>query len=184
MKEYIELIEKLLEQNKTTGDNHSEAMLHYTRMNQKRLKRWLDKGILTPETVKTIAKIKEKQHWTVITEGWCGDAAHSIGFIDKMAELNPNITVEYILRDENLDIIDQYLTNGGRSIPKLVAKDEKGNDLFDWGPRPKYIQEKYLGWRSEKIPYDEIVIELQKLYNKDKGETLQNEINDLIVKSL
>lgn len=180
MKNYIELIEKLLAENKTTGENHSEAMLHYTRMNLKRLNRWNAKGNLSPQTEETLKAIKEKQHWTVITEAWCGDAAHSIGFIQKMADLNENITIEYKLRDENTDLIDQYLTNGGRSIPKLVVKDEDGNDIFDWGPRPAHIQTEYMDMKSKEMPYEEISVELQKLYNKDKGTSIQEEITGLL----
>jgi hypothetical protein len=176
MKTYIDMIKSLLDENKTTGENHSEAMLHYTNMNVKRLERWLTKGVILDETVATVKQINKKQNWTVLTEAWCGDAAHSIGFIQKMADLNPNIDLQWKLRDENLDIMDQYLTNGGRSIPKLIARDEDGTDLFDWGPRPSHIQDIYLDLRKKEVPYSEISIELQKLYNKDKGITIQQEI--------
>lgn len=180
MKDYIQLIETLLADNKTTGENHSEAMIHYTKMNLKRLERWLSKGELSEDTKATMAKITQKQHWIVLTEAWCGDAAHSLGFIHKMAELNPNVTLEWKLRDENLGLMDDYLTNGGRSIPKLIVRDENGNDLFDWGPRPKHIQKQYLELRAQGTPYENISIELQKLYNKDKGITIQQEITSKI----
>lgn len=176
MKTYIDTIESLLVENKTTGENHSEAMLHYTKMNLKRLERWLTKGVLLDETVAAIKQIDESQNWTILTEAWCGDAAHSIGFIQKMADLNPNIQLDWKLRDENLDLMDQFLTNGGRSIPKLIAKDKDGKDLFDWGPRPSHIQEFYLDLKNKDTPYSEINVELQKLYNKDKGVTIQQEI--------
>lgn len=176
MKTYIDMIKSLLEENKTTGENHSEAMLHYTKMNVKRLERWLAKGILLEDTISAIKEINTKQNWTVLTEAWCGDAAHSLGFIQKMADLNENISLEWKLRDENLDLMDQFLTNGGRSIPKLIAKDEAGNDLFDWGPRPSHIQTIYLDLRQKEVPYSEISVELQKLYNKDKGVSIQEEI--------
>lgn len=174
------MIKSLLEENKTTGDNHSEAMLHYSKMNVKRLERWLSKGKLLDETVTAVKEIKTKQNWTVLTEAWCGDAAHSIGFIQKMADLNDNITLDWKLRDENLDLMDQFLTNGGRSIPKLIARDADGNELFDWGPRPSHIQKIYLDLRAKEIPYSEISLELQKLYNKDKGVSIQEEIVALI----
>lgn len=174
------MIQSLLEENKTTGNNHSEDMLHYTTMNVKRLERWLTKGKLLDETVAAVKEINTKQHWTILTEAWCGDAAHSIGFIQKIADLNEHINLEWKLRDENLDLMDQFLTNGGRSIPKLIAKDANGNDLFHWGPRPSHIQTIYLDLRAKEVPYSEISIELQKLYNKDKGVSIQQEITDLI----
>ena len=170
------MIKSLLEENKTTGDNHSEEMLHYSRMNLKRLERWINKGVLLEETVTAVKKIDTKQKWTVLTEAWCGDASHSLGFIQKMADLNPNIELEWKLRDENLDLMDQHLTNGGRSIPKLIVKDEEGNALFDWGPRPTHINAAYLDLKKNNVPYSEISVELQKLYNKDKGVHIQKEI--------
>ena len=84
------------------------------------------------------------------------------------------------LRDENLELIDRYLTNGGRSIPKLIAFDEYGNELFNWGPRPKHIQEALNKMRADNLPFNEILIESQKLYNEDKGESMQREILELI----
>ena len=184
MKTYITLIESLLKENKTTGNNHSEAMIHYTNMNLKRLNRWMTKGTLSPETIETIKQISTPQKWTVLTEAWCGDAAHSLAFIWKMAQENELITFEWKLRDENLNLMDQYLTNGGRSIPKLIVRDNEGNDLFDWGPRPASIQKAYLEMRADELPYAEISIELQKLYNKDKGQQIQDEISVLIAANL
>ena len=59
--------------------------------------------------------------WLIITEGWCGDAAQCIPTIEKIAAESKNIETHYVLRDENLDLIDEYLTNNARSIPKLIA---------------------------------------------------------------
>jgi hypothetical protein len=177
---YIEHITALLLENKTTGTNHSADMLHYTTLNLKRLDRWLSKGEILAETKSMIAEINAPQKWIVITEAWCGDAAHSIGFIAKMAELNPLISLEFVLRDENLELMDKYLTNGGRSIPKLIVRDEQGIDLFDWGPRPEHIQTVYQELRKVDTPYPEISLSLQKLYNKDKGVSLQKEVVKLL----
>jgi len=176
MENYMTFVTDLLDQNKTTGSNQSEDMIHYTKMNLKRLLRWQSKGIILDETKDTLAKIKEKQTWILITEAWCGDAAHSFQFIEKMAAHNEHITFKWLLRDENLELMDQYLTNGGRSIPKLIVRNEARKDLFDWVPRPVHIQEAYLAMRLKEMPYSEINIELQKLYNKDKGATLQKEL--------
>jgi len=176
MKKYLETIKALIADNKTTGTNHSEAMLHYSSMNVKRLERWLAKGELSPETILAMHRITEPQRWVVLTEAWCGDAAHSIGFIAKMAAINPLITFEWKWRDENLDLMDQFLTNGGRSIPKLIAYNAASEVMFDWGPRPEAIQMAYLQMKAENKPYEEISVELQKLYNADKGRAIQSEI--------
>jgi hypothetical protein len=184
MKNYLDHIKNLLDQNKTTGINHSEDMLNYTQLNVKRMERWLSHGEITEETKYQLMQIKSPQTWTVLTEAWCGDAAHSIGFIYKMAVLNPLITFEWKLRDENLDLMDQYLTNGGRSIPKLIVTDDQNKEVFNWGPRPKEIQTIYLDLKSKNTPYQEINIELQKLYNADKGKSIQTEISQLIAETI
>ena len=180
MSNYYEFVQELAEQGKTTGENQSESMIHYTQMNAKRMKRWNKTGIISDDTIESIKKITSPQTWTVLTEAWCGDAAHSFMFIQKMADLNDHITLDWKLRDENLELMDQHLTNGGRSIPKLIVSDEQNNTLFDWGPRPKAIQAEYLKMKEAGMPFDEIKTELQKLYNADKGETIQKEITSLL----
>lgn len=180
MTNYLNTIQDLLSQGKTTGTNHSESMIHYTEMNLKRLKRWNKTGKLIPEMSLALNKIEKPQKWVVITEAWCGDAAHTFMFLEKIADANENIELIWKLRDENLDLIDLYLTNGGRSIPKLIVYNEEGTELFNWGPRPKHIQEAYLKMKKSELPYSEISLELQKLYNTDKGITLQEELIELM----
>lgn len=179
MSDYFEFVKELVENGKTTGTNQSEDMLGYTKMSLQRMKRWNKVGKLLPEMEAKLATIQTAQKWTLITEAWCGDAAHAFMFIKKMADSNENISFDWKLRDENLELIDQYLTNGGRSIPKLIAVDGAGKEIFNWGPRPKHIQETYLKLRTDGVPYSEISIELQKLYNADKGVSMQREILDL-----
>ncbi len=76
--------------------------------------------------------------------------------------------------------MDDFLTNNGRAIPKLIALDESGEVLFDWGPRPEELQNWYLEARKKELSFDEVKIELQKWYNNDKGQKIQMEILDLI----
>ncbi len=180
MSDYYQFVQKLAEENKTTGDNQSESMIHYTQMNAKRMKRWMKTAQIDPVVESKIKGIKEPQKWIILTEAWCGDAAHSFMFFKKMADLNDNITLEWKLRDENLELMDQHLTNGGRSIPKVIVQDKEGNDLFDWGPRPAHIQAAYTKMKNEGMEYGDISIELQKMYNADKGQTTQREFAALL----
>ena len=182
MNDYIKLVEKLVSENKTTGPNQSESLIHYTKMNLQRMNRWMKTGEILPETKTIVEKINSPQKWIVLTEAWCGDAAHSMPFIFKMTELNRLITFEWKLRDENLDLMDQYLTNGGRSIPKLIAYDQHGKERFNWGPRPAFMQTEFYRQREAGVPGDEIKTWLQKAYNEDKGRTLQQEICSLIIR--
>lgn len=178
--DYYTYVQELAVQQKTTGTEQTEANINYTLLSARRMKRWKKVGELLPEMKSAISAISTPQKWIVLTESWCGDAAHAYMFIQKMAALSDYIDLEWKLRDENLELMDQYLTNGGRSIPKLIAFDEKGDELFQWGPRPKHIQETYLRLKEEGIPYNEITIELQKMYNADKGVSMQKELLDLM----
>ncbi|MDR9398588.1 MAG: thioredoxin family protein [Salibacter sp.] len=177
-KAYNDLIESLLEENKTTGLNQSEAMINYTQMNQKRMKRWF-KTLKLSEEIKGLNIDGQNQKWLIITEGWCGDAAHNIPAIELIAR-ELGIETRYVLRDENPEIIDAYLTNGGRAIPKLIAVDSDYNELFTWGPRPKECQELYLSLKENGSDWNVILEKVQRWYNTNKSEMLQQEFIQLL----
>lgn len=175
-KEYRTLIDSLMDQNKTTGENHSEAMLNYTNMNLTRMNKW-DKRYEPSDETKAAINEKGQEIWLLITEAWCGDAAHSVPVFSKLSEENPNIDLRIVLRDENLDLMDMYLTNGGRSIPKLIRLDANDKSEIDsWGPRPKPAQDIVVSSKKEGIEYQEYVKTLQIWYARDKGQTLEKEI--------
>jgi len=90
------------------------------------------------ELVKAARQIDRPQLWVVLSEHWCGDSAQNLPYLAEIAKLNSNINLRIILRDENPEIMDEYLTDGNlRSIPILIVFDYEGNELFRWGPRPK-----------------------------------------------
>lgn len=178
MRDYYTFVEQLVSEGRTTGEDQSERMIHYTQLNFQRMKRWKTTGKLLHETAAYIKALDAPQTWTVLTESWCGDAAHSFLFIQKMADLNPVISLEWKLRDEHPALMDRYLTNGGRAIPKLIVT-QGSRELFHWGPRPKIVQQVYQTMRDQGRPYDEISTELQRIYNRDKGVAIQEEIVQL-----
>lgn len=180
--EYREMIDELLDQDKTTGDNHSEAMVNYTKMNAHRMNRLDQRMQLSDSLIEQIKQVNQEWIWLVLTEAWCGDAAQNIPAIVKMAKQNDNIDIRFILRDENLDIMDEYLTNGGRSIPKLVCLDaENLEEIGTWGPRPQIAQQKAMEWKEdESIGKKEWAENLHKWYSKNKTTDLQAEFEELI----
>ena len=182
--EYKNLVKHLLAEGKSTGPNQSEALTNYSLLNDKRMKR-LDKTIkLTETTQLEIAKVTQPQTWLVITEGWCGDAAQNLPVIDKMASLNSNIELKLVLRDENLALMDLFLTNGGRSIPKLIILDKDVNVMNTWGPRPKVATKMVADYKAEHGALDAAFKQdLQVWYNKDKGQSTQNDFVEMIQKS-
>lgn len=154
--------------------------LNYTKLNWLRMNRWLKKAVLDERLISAVKQLGTQQ-WIVITEPWCGDAAHSVPFIHLLAGHNDRITVEYELRDAPPHRINNYLTNGGKSIPKLIIKDEDGHDMAVWGPRPAVCQEMYLKLVATGLNTEAVKTELQKWYNQDKGKALQQELNHLLV---
>lgn len=175
---YLQLTEELLSQGKTTGPNHSADYVHYTNLNLHRMKR-LDKTVeINADLKAVIAQIKTPQTWLVISEAWCGDAAQNVPLLQKMADLSEHIELKIILRDENLEVMDLYLTNGGRSIPKLIALEKVTlNELYTWGPRPATIQTVMNELKAANVTeISEIVEKIQIAYNHDKGQSVQNEM--------
>ncbi|WP_233897897.1 thioredoxin family protein [Tenacibaculum piscium] len=179
--EYRDLVKNLLEKGKSTGENQSEELLNYSVLNDKRMKR-LDKTIkLTDEVLAKIKTVKAPQTWLVLSESWCGDAAQNLPVIHKMASENEQIQLKIVLRDENLALMDAFLTNGGRSIPKLIALDTNNEVIGTWGPRPEIATKMVADYKKEHGALDaEFKESLQVWYNKNKGVNLQENLMSLL----
>lgn len=166
--------------NPLPGEPYSDAdFLDYTKLNLSRTRRWLKTGKLKAETILSMQSIKVAQTWIVITEPWCGDAAHSVPFIEMMAKENPLITTVYELRDAHPNRIDDYLTNGSKSIPKLIIQGDSGEEII-WGPRPAECQVFFQQSVKDKTDLNEVKQAIQTWYNQDKGQAIQYEIMSLI----
>ncbi|CAN5134221.1 thioredoxin family protein [soil metagenome] len=179
--EYRRLIDAFLMVGKSTAKKESESLVEYSKLNVVRMNR-LDKTIeIIPELREKISEITAPQTWLVLTEGWCGDAAQIVPVLNKLAALNSNITLRFLLRDEHLELMDQYLTNSkSRSIPKLVALDENNNELFNWGPRPKVLQEMFYHMKANAMNNDTIKEEIHKRYAADKTMAIQKDLLELM----
>tara|TARA_B110000503_G_scaffold69669_1_gene108583 strand:+ start:3187 stop:3780 length:594 start_codon:yes stop_codon:yes gene_type:complete len=171
---YRAFVSALLTNGKATGIEQSEALTNYSLLNDKRMKR-LDKTIkLSKETLQEFQKISEPKTWLVLTEGWCGDAAQSLPVLNKIAKSTDKIDLKVILRDENLPLMDLFLTNGGRSIPKLIVLDKDNNVIDSWGPRPTIASKMVADYKEKNGALDpQFKQDLQLWYNKDKGENVQ-----------
>ncbi|MFN1835913.1 thioredoxin family protein [Balneola sp. MJW-20] len=180
--EYSNLVEELYEKGRTTNDDNTESQLNYTRLSIQRMNRWERKAILSEELISELTSIERPQIWLVLTEGWCGDAGQILPFIKKMSAENDLIELKLLLRDQNDEVMDQFLTNGSRSIPKLIIIDKEELEvLATWGPRPKIFQEEYLSMRADpEIENAEASKNLHLWYARDKGREIQKEITALL----
>ena len=135
------------------------------------------------QTQVRLKHITTPQIWLVLTEAWCGDAAQNIPFFVKLANHNPLIELRFILRDQNPEIMDAYLTNGGRSIPKLVALNRDNfEELFTWGPRPQVLQKKFEAYLedSKGVSQGEFMESMHLWYARDKNNNINAEFMTLI----
>jgi hypothetical protein len=174
--EYTSLFETILNSENNAAPYDNPEYVNYVKMNQSRSNRWLKADILNEELVKKIEVINSPQEWIVITEPWCGDAAHNVPVIALLSEKNPLIDFKIELRDNGNNLIDDYLTNGGKSIPKLVVRDKDGKDLFNWGPRPEACQQIYYEFKESDLPILEKHKRIQTWYSKDKCASIQEEL--------
>jgi Thioredoxin len=166
----------------STGDEQTEALIEYTQLNNARMRR-LDKTLKVPEAIiERFQNFKENQIWLVLTESWCGDAAQSLPAMNKVAELTNNIDFKIILRDEHPELMNAFLTNGSRSIPKLILFDnEQQKIVVSWGPRPSKATQMVATYKTEHgVLTPEFKKDLQVWYTLDKGQNILEDLAKLI----
>jgi hypothetical protein len=179
--EYFQLVERYANEGKTTGEKQDESLINYTKLNYSRMKRLVKTTPIAKEVLDTVNCLNDKLTWIVLSESWCGDAAQNIPVFAKIAEANTNIDLRILLRDENSSLMNRYLTNGSKSIPKLICIDSNLKELGTWGPRPQYLQQwLYKEKENPTTTMDNLKQEFQIWYTKDKGQTLQKEMIALL----
>jgi hypothetical protein len=177
--QYRQLIDQLLAKNHTTGNNQSAFYVDYTRENVGRMK--LAESLLSmPNDL--IQKITRPYEFLLISEAWCGDAAFTVPVIAALAKALPSLDLTIVLRDEHLEIMDKFLTDGGRSIAKLIVIDPMTHQVLgSWGPRPTVAQEMVMAWKQKPdFNQKEMAQALFHWYEGDKGKSTLNEIVQLL----
>lgn len=165
------------------GGNYSENYLEFLRLNEVRFNRILKQFLPSGDFLASAYQVSIPTHWIIITEPWCGDAAQNLPILLKLIEAVPNATYTLELRDHGT-LIEQYLTNGGKGIPKLIVRNERHEDLFTWGPRPEEAQALYLAKKEEGQGMGVLHEALHQWYAQDKGTHVTTEIQEKITKYL
>ncbi|HEX8264796.1 MAG TPA: thioredoxin family protein [Pyrinomonadaceae bacterium] len=179
--EYDSLIDRVVAEGKTTGPNQSEELAQYTKLNQARMRRLFKTSELNESLLETARNVKANWIWLILTEAWCGDAAQNIPTIEKIARENDSIKTLYLLRDENLELMDKYLTNGARAIPKLICLDaETFDEVGTWGSRPQAAYDLFYSLKEQGLEKTEIIEKIHRWYIEDNTESLQAEFEKLI----
>ena len=150
----------------------------YTRLNWQHSSR-LDKRYFPSNELVEVLQQAPPQRWLVITETWCGDAAQNLPILAKLSEHALHIQLQVIYRDKFPELMDAFLTNGTRSIPKLIAYDDSYTMLFTWGPRPAEAQklvDAYKALPEPKPAFAQFSEQLHSWYAKSKGVHLEEEL--------
>ena len=176
---YLQHFDEILSGTGTEAPYDDPHFMEYTRLNHSRMNRWLKTGKLTADVMEHLRRIDRTQRWILITEPWCGDAAHIVPFIQLMAQQNQHVQFEIQLRDSGSEI-DQYLTKGAKAVPILIIRDEDGKDLAMWGPRPKAAQQLFQDMKEAGLHLDDQKVRLQQWYNDDNGSSMQQEFVSLL----
>lgn len=179
--EYNQFIAELVKNDLCSGEI-SDEHIQATKLNAHRINRIYNQIEITPKLNEALMSIKDNWEWVVLIESWCGDGSQNLPIIAKIASLSNKIKLSIFLRDENPEIMDAHLTNGGRAIPKLICLNANKKEIGIWGPRPVSIQEKVKKLKADDplIPHDEFAKNLHLWYGIDKGFSLQHEFVDLI----
>ena len=115
----------------------------------------------------------------VITEPWCGDSLAIFPVVAKLF-IEAGCEIRVVRRDEHPDLIDQFLTNGGRAIPIVIVLDDQYRERFHWGPRPKPAQDIVMGHKAAvaagTVDKSEVHKMVRAFYALDHGRSIVEEL--------
>jgi hypothetical protein len=174
---YYAGLEKAVNEKRTSGPVQSEELINYTKLNLHRSRRVYKQTVLMPELLSATENLPFAIRALCLTEYWCGDSAQILPFFHKLEETTGKLSIRILFRDENLPLMDAYLTRGGRSIPKFVFYHTQTlKELAVWGPRP--LKAQILMDEMKQAGKDKpVIIEaLHRWYAADKTFSIQQEM--------
>ena len=175
--EYLKISEERANNNPDKNDEHQE----YYELGLQRMNRILKTFKVDDSQIETLKSKNFNGKILMISEPWCGDASATVPAVSKFFEAAGN-EVKIFLRDSDLSLIDQFLTNGTQSIPIVIILDQNFNVINHWGPRPKHGMELLRKFKEnpETYPREEFYNDLQVYYAKNRGKDAVQEILELI----
>ena len=183
--DYRQLIATRLKEKRSTAplETDTDYLIRYSRRNQRQMKKLEGTIELQPELVRLLQDWHKPMYWLVLTEGWCPDAGNLLPYVEAISAEVPVIETRYVLRDENPELMDRFLTRGARAIPKLIAFEPgTGEVLFTWGPRPEPAQAIVIAAKAHGTDKSLTSERIKKWYETDRGQTLQNEFRELLTR--
>jgi hypothetical protein len=160
-KEYINLL----------ADHLTLHQQHYSRL------------VIPDDRIKTIKSI-QPLNILVLTEPWCGDSLAILPVIRKLSEVNGKWGFKILLRDQNLELMDQFLTRGGRAVPIFLFLDQSLSFIFRWGPRPQKAQRIFEKYRQSinngSVLKLDVMVKIRNFYARDRGQSILHEICSIL----
>ncbi|WP_055105217.1 thioredoxin family protein [Paenibacillus ihumii] len=84
----------------------------------------------------------------VLAADWCGDVIRSVPVIFRALEA-AGVVTEVLIVEQHQDVMDHFLTMGGRAVPIVIVVNTDGQVLGHWGPRPADVQEFMIRFKQE-----------------------------------
>jgi len=164
--------------------NEDMKTREYINLNQRRMYRVEKTYVPSADILKQLKELKHKAYWLVLTEHWCGDASQVLPVLSAVADLSGGkIEMKLVYRDKNDPLMNAYLTNGTKSIPKLIQLDEHFNVTGIWGPRPTVAQKLVKELKANPATAANYANELHLWYAKDKQQSIEKEIAQLLFRA-
>ena len=181
--EYRALVGNLILENKTTGTKQTPELVDFTKLNEQRSNRNEKQFVLSQDLLHLFDNKVFNEYWVVFVEAWCGDCAQNLPAIQAIAKFTSGVDLKIVIKSDNSDEMQKYLTNGAEAIPKLVrVHKDTLKELGTWGARPKNAQAIAEHWKKNKetITKEDFEKELHLWYAKHRSKDIQNEFWELL----
>ena len=103
-----------------------------------------------PDDLAPFQRLPQPLPVLVLAEDWCGDVIDNLPVLGRLAAASERLDLRIFLRDQNLDLMDQYLKEGQfRSIPVFVFFDQCFDEIGRFIERPDSVTERRAAQRRE-----------------------------------
>jgi hypothetical protein len=97
---------------------------------------------LSADDLAAFKSLKKPVNVLALGEDWCGDVIANLPIVGKIAQESGTLNLRVFLRDQNEDLMNQFLKDGKhKSIPAVVFFDDDFNELGRWIERPDSVTE-------------------------------------------
>ena len=180
--EFRSLVGQLAAEQRTSGPDQTPGLVRVTQQNLAHLDRAFAVPLL-PALVEKLARLPQPEHWLMLAEAWCGDTAHTLPVLARLAdESRGAVRLSVLLRSDHPALMAAHQTNGTNSIPKLIRLDAAtGAALGDWGPRPAEAQVLSKALHDDKTLHTNHILKtMNAWYATDNGQAVQQELLRLL----